>query len=78
MLRPHIIKSLQMLLVDFPDWEIEVFVLSPEEKVVIDPDSGLLLRSDGIVDSLDRSSLPEKYRDFVYEESRPPSKDFRR
>ena len=42
MLRPHIIKALQKLLVDFPDWEIEVFVLSPEEKVIIDPDSGTL------------------------------------
>lgn len=78
MLRPHIIKSLQRLLVDFPDWEIEVFVLSPEEKVIIDPDSGLLLRSDGIIDALDRSLLPEKYRDFVYEGSRPPPKDFSR
>ena len=78
MLRPHIIKSLQRLLVDFPDWEMEVFVISPEEKVILDPDSGLVLRVNGIIDALDRSSLPEKYRDFVYEGSRPPPKDFRR
>jgi hypothetical protein len=78
MLRPHIIKSLQRVLVDFPDWEMEVFVISPEEKVILDPDSGLVLRANGIIDALDRSSLPEKYRDFVYEGSRPAPKDFKR
>ena len=31
MLRPEIIKSLHRLLVEFPDWQIEVYVLSPEE-----------------------------------------------
>jgi hypothetical protein len=78
MLRPHIIKSLQRLLVDFPDWEMEVFVISPEEKVILDPDSGLVLQADGIIDALDRSSLPEKYRHFEYEGSRPAPKDFKR
>jgi hypothetical protein len=78
MLRPHIIKALQQVLVDFPDWEMEVFVISPEGNVILDPDSGRVLRNDGIIDALDRSSLPEKYRDFQYEGSRPAPKDFRR
>jgi hypothetical protein len=76
MLRPQIIKSLHGLLVDFPDWQIEVFVLSPEENVVLDPESGLILRRDGIIDALDRKDLPKQYR-FVYEGSRRPSKDFK-
>ena len=78
MLRPQIIKTLHQVLADFPDWEMEVFVISPEEKVILDPDSGLILRADGIIDALDRSSLPEKYRDFVYEGSRPAPADFKR
>ncbi|MPZ41491.1 MAG: hypothetical protein GEU95_26280 [Rhizobiales bacterium] len=76
MLRPQIIKSLHNLLADFPDWQIEVFVLSPEENTVIDPESGLILRRDGIIDALDREELPQKYR-FVYEGSRRPPKDFK-
>lgn len=74
MLRPEIIKSLHRLLAEFPDWQIEVYVLSPEENVVIDPESGLVLCHDGIIDALDRKLLPKHYR-FVYEGSRRPSKD---
>jgi hypothetical protein len=76
MLRPQIIKSLHDLLADFPDWQIEVFVVSPEENVVIDPESGLILRPDGIIDALDREELPKQYR-FEYEGSRRPPKDFK-
>jgi hypothetical protein len=76
MLRPEIITSLHRLLVDFPDWQIEVFVMSPEENTVIDPESGLILRRDGIIDALDREELPKQYR-FVYEGSRRPPKDFK-
>jgi len=76
MLRPQIIKSLQHVIADFADWQIEVFVLMPEEGVFIDPESGLILRRDGIIDALDRKLLPAKYR-FEYEGSRPPPKDFK-
>ena len=76
MLRPDIIKSLHCLLAEFPDWQIEIYVLSPEENVVLDPESGLVLRHDGIIDVLDRESLPKHYR-FVYEDSRPAPKDFK-
>lgn len=78
MLRPEIIKPLQSVLVDYPNWQIEVFVLSPEEYTIVDPESGLLLRSDGIIDALDRSLLPKKYQGLVYEGSRPPPKGFKR
>ena len=76
MLRPEIIKPLHRLLSEFPDWQIEVYVLSPEENVVLDPESGLILRRDGIIDALDRSVLPKQHR-FVYEGSRPAPKDFK-
>jgi hypothetical protein len=76
MLQPEIIKALHHLLAEFPDWQIEVYVLSPEENVVLDSESGLILRRDGIIDALDRSVLPKQYR-FVYEDSRPAPKDFK-
>ena len=77
MLRPQIIKTLQRALVDYPEWRIEVFVLSPEEYTIISPEEGLLLLSDEIIDALDRSMLPKKYQDLVYEGSRPPPKGFK-
>ena len=76
MLRPQIIKPLRDLLLDFPNWQIEVFVISPEEDTTIDIESGLVLRRDGIIDALNREELPENYR-FVYESSRPAPKDFK-
>jgi hypothetical protein len=74
MLRPAVMNSLQRALVGFPNWQIKVFVISPEEETIIDPENGLLLRSDGIIDTLDRTLLPPKYRDLTYEGSRRPSK----
>ena len=40
MLRPEIIQSLQALLIDYPDWEIEISVSVPEEDISIDPGEG--------------------------------------
>lgn len=72
MLRPEIISSLQKLLVGYPDWEIEISVRIPEEGFWIDPGQGLTLHDDEIIDALDRTLLPEEYRDLKYEGSRPP------
>jgi hypothetical protein len=74
MLRPEIMSSLQRALIGFPDWQVKVFVICPEEQTIISPENGLLLRSDGIVDTLDRTLLPAKYRGLRYEGSRRPSK----
>jgi hypothetical protein len=71
MLRPEIIQSLQALLVDYPDWEIEISVSVPEEDISIDPGEGLTLRDDGIIDALDRALLPEEYQGLRYEGARP-------
>lgn len=70
MLRPEVMSTIQRVLVGFPDWQIKVFVISPEEKTIIDPDNGLLIRSDGIIDILDRTLLPPQYRSLRYEGSR--------
>jgi hypothetical protein len=72
MLRPEVIQSLQALLVDYPDWEIEISVSVPEEDINIDPGEGLTLLDDGIVDALDRTLLPKEYQDLRYEGARPP------
>jgi hypothetical protein len=71
MLQPEVIKSLQGVLAGYPDWEIEISVSNPKAKVSIDPGEGLTLRDDAIIDGLDRKLLPKKYRDLVYEGSRP-------
>ncbi|MBX9777282.1 MAG: hypothetical protein K2Y71_23135 [Xanthobacteraceae bacterium] len=78
MLRPEIMNSVQRVLRGFPDWQIKVFVISPEEKTIIDPENGLLLRSDGIIDTLDRTLLPPKHRGLQYEGSRRPPKHAKR
>jgi len=71
MLRPEIIMALQSLLADYPDWEIAISLRIPERGIVIDPDEGLTLCDDGIIDALDRELVPQEYR-FKYEGSRPP------
>jgi hypothetical protein len=76
MLRPEVMKTLQGVLIDHPEWKIEVCVLSPEENTFLSFEAGLVLCSDGIIDALDRSMLPKRYRDFVYEGSRPPPEGF--
>lgn len=71
MLRPEIVCALQSLLVGYPDWEIAISLRVPEQGIVIDPDEGLTLCDDGIIDALDRELLPQEYR-FEYPGSRPP------
>jgi hypothetical protein len=74
MLRPEVIKALQGVLTEYPDWEIEISVSIPNSKISIDPGEGLTLRDDAIIDGLDRKLLPKEFRDLVYEGSRPRRK----
>lgn len=67
MLHPKIMNSLPPALAGFPHWQIKVLVVSMQEKTIIDPDNGLLIRSGGIVDILDRTMLPPTYRELRYE-----------
>jgi len=78
LLRSSAIKSLQKVLVDFPDWEIIICVVNQEsdsEDVRLYgfewPDSQVIIRDDAIIDSLNRDRLPREFRDLVIEGSRP-------
>jgi hypothetical protein len=80
-LQPPALKSLQSLLIDFPDWEILISVVnrdSDSEDVRTYgyewPQSGVVIRDDEIIDELDRDNLPQEFRDLVIEGSRPPIK----
>lgn len=69
LLKPHVVKSLQSLLNDYPDWEISAGV-----DVIKDnrnwPGMGLIIYSDEIIDKLERDYLPAEFRDLRYEGSR--------
>lgn len=69
LLKPHIVKSLQSLLSDYPDWEISAGI-----DVIKDnrnwPGMGLIIYSDEIIDKLERDYLPPEFRDLRYEGSR--------
>jgi hypothetical protein len=78
LLRSPAIKSLQKLLVDFPDWEIVICVVNQESESEDVrqygfewPDSQVIIRDDAIIDSLNRDRLPQEFRDLVIEGSRP-------
>ena len=69
MLNAEIVKSLQALLVDFPDWEIMVAVDIPGKEHW--PSMGLMIRANDIVDDLQRKYLPEQFRFLKIPGSRP-------
>jgi hypothetical protein len=64
LLQPHIIKSLQALLVGYPDWEImfRVDIIDKENEW---PAMGLIIHEDEIIDDLHREYLPEEFRNVV-------------
>jgi hypothetical protein len=51
--KPHIIKALQDLLVDYPDWYITIRIAVPEKEGIW-PGMGLIIYSDEVVDELRR------------------------
>jgi hypothetical protein len=66
LLQPHIIKSLQALLADLPNWYITAQVdVSGKEDIW--PGMGVIIYPDEIVDELRREFLPEEFRNFSYE-----------
>jgi hypothetical protein len=69
MLEPTIVKAVQGLLTEFPDWEIFVAV-SIDGDGANWPEMGLIVRKHEIVDGLQRHLFPPEYR-FEYEGSRP-------
>jgi hypothetical protein len=63
--RPHIIKSLQGLLTDFPTWRITAQVDPGKGKTC--PGMGVVIYPDEIVDELLREYLPEEFRAIRYD-----------
>ncbi len=67
-LKPEIIKQLQDLLADYPDWEIAVrVVLAGHEDIGM----GLIIANDEIIDDLQRELLPAEFRNLTYSGSKP-------
>ena len=63
MLRPSIIKLLQGLLADYPEWMMTIHVQSPQENA---PGMGLIVYRDEVVDELQRDFLPEEFRSVIF------------
>jgi hypothetical protein len=69
--RPSIIKQLQDLLADYPDWEITVRVDIVGQEDTLSA-MGLLIASDELFDDLQREFLPSEFRNFTYPGSKVP------
>ena len=66
LLRPSVIGSLQALLSDYPDWEIAIGV-DVTDRYKGWPEMGVIVRSDEIVDGLQRQYLPQQFQKLIYE-----------
>jgi hypothetical protein len=69
LLRPPVVKLLQRLLSEFPDWEIMVAVSVPGDGEAW-PDMGLTIRAHEIVDGLQRQYFPKEFQGLKYQGSR--------
>lgn len=63
--RVDILRQLQAVLADYPDWCITIRADAPG-KDTIEPGMGLIVYSDEIVDELQREFLPERFRDTIF------------
>jgi hypothetical protein len=63
--QPEIVKQLQKLLMEYPDWEIRLRVTVPGMHDRW-PAMGLVVTQDQIKDQLQRQYLPAEFRDFIY------------
>jgi hypothetical protein len=67
LVQPVVVKSLQKLLIGYPNWEIVVALGSF---------GGLVIRDDEIMDGLRRENLPKEFQTIEYEGSRPQGSRF--
>lgn len=65
MFRPNVIRLLQQILGDFPNWEIVMAVDVPGTEGRW-PRMGLTVRSNEIIDDLQRNVLPKEFENFRY------------
>jgi hypothetical protein len=68
LLQTTVVKSLQKLLVGYPNWEITIALGRRF--------GGLVIRDDEIMDGLRRENLPEAFKTIQYEGSRPQGSRF--
>jgi hypothetical protein len=73
--RPAVVKSLQKLLIGYPNWEIVIAVGNPGKKKIW-PAMGLVISEDEIVDGLQRQYFPKEFQSIEYEGSRPQGSRF--
>jgi hypothetical protein len=66
LLKPHVVKELQTLLADYPDWEMTVRVDVPGKENDW-PGMGIVIRRDEIIDELQREFLPDEFQSLTYE-----------
>jgi len=71
---PTVVKSLQQLLIGYPNWEIVMALASPDKTVR--PSMILIICADEIIDGLQRQYLPAELRTIGYEGSRPLGSKF--
>lgn len=70
MLAPRVIARLRTLTAEAANWQISIAVNVPGTKPGW-PAMGLTIRRHEIIDGLQRQVLPEPYRHFRYDDSRP-------
>lgn len=70
MLEPRIVKAVQDLLSEFPDWEVFIAISIDEYEGQDWPEMGLIIRQHEIVDGLQRQYFPTEYQHIQYEGSR--------
>lgn len=70
LLEPAIIQSLQDMLRELPGWKIVIALDVPGTEKTW-PSMGLVIRSNEIIDGLQRQYFPTDFRDLKYEGARP-------
>jgi len=69
LIKPQIVKLLQKILAPYQDWEIVVAIDVLDHKTDW-PAMGLVIRSNEIIDGLQRQYFPTEFQNFEYEGSR--------
>lgn len=74
LLRPSIVYQLQGIVREFPGWEI-VYAVALEDHLEDWPSMALYIRSDEIIDTLQRRYFPKKYQNIEFVGSRRETED---
>lgn len=69
LLRPPVVNAVQQFVKEFPGWQIDLMVALLDH-VKDWPNMGLSIRSNEIVDDLQRQYFPKEFQNLVYEGAR--------